>query len=124
VERQRGLANAEISLAQAQSWEEFNSGALFNQRSTEMQNQVPSIQLGRSIRHPAAGSNTPLRIALDENELATRWGLSVKTLRRWRQESLGPVFCKLGARVTYLISEVEAFERRVSRYSTSARAYQ
>ena len=37
------------------------------------------------------------RIALDENELAIRWGLSVKTLRRWRQEQLGPVFCKLGA---------------------------
>jgi hypothetical protein len=63
-------------------------------------------------------------IALTENELATRWGLSVKTLRRWRQEQLGPIFCKLGARVTYLISEIEAFERRVSRHSTSARAYQ
>lgn len=62
-------------------------------------------------------------LALDEVELATRWGLSVKTLRRWRQEHLGPVFCKLGARVTYLISEVEAFERKVSRHSTSARAY-
>ena len=86
-----------------------------------MQNQVPSVESGRphrrNIRDGAA------RIALDENELATRWGLSVKTLRRWRQESLGPVFCKLGARVTYLISEVESFERRVSRHSTSARAY-
>ena len=30
----------------------------------------------------------------------------------------------LGARVTYLISEIEAFERRVSRHSTFARAYQ
>lgn len=66
----------------------------------------------------------PLRIALNEFELASRWSLSVKTLRRWRQEQLGPVFCKLGARVTYLISEIEDFERRVSRYSTYARAYQ
>jgi len=64
------------------------------------------------------------RLALDEYELAARWGISVKTLRRWRQQQLGPIFCKLGARVTYLISEVEAFERRVSRNSTSARAYQ
>lgn len=64
------------------------------------------------------------RLALDEYELAARWGLSVKTLRRWRQQQLGPIFCKLGARVTYLIHEVEAFERRVSRNSTSARAYQ
>ena len=86
-----------------------------------MQNQTPSVQSGRNaIRQLQGGA---VRIALDEHELATRWGLSVKTLRRWRQEQLGPVFCKLGARVTYLISEIEAFERRVSRYSTSARAY-
>ncbi len=87
-----------------------------------MQNQVPSIQSGRSPHRPNPGGAQ--RIALDENELAVRWGLSVKTLRRWRQEQLGPIFCKLGARVTYLISEVEAFERRVSRHSTFARAYQ
>ena len=86
-----------------------------------MQNQAPSVQSGRFPNRSNRDGAT--RIAIDENELATRWGLSVKTLRRWRQESLGPVFCKLGARVTYLISEVEAFERRVSRYSTSARAY-
>ena len=87
-----------------------------------MQNQVPSVESGRPHRRNIRDGAT--RIAIDENELATRWGLSVKTLRRWRQESLGPVFCKLGARGTYLISEVEAFERRVSRYSTFARAYQ
>ena len=87
-----------------------------------MQNQVPSVQSGRNTSRPRQDGAT--RIALDENGLAARWGLSVKTLRRWRQEQLGPVFCKLGARVTYLISEVEAFERRVSRYSTFARAYQ
>ena len=87
-----------------------------------MQNQVPSVQSGRNTSRLRQDGAT--RIALDENELAVRWGLSVKTLRRWRQEQLGPVFCKLGARVTYLISEVEAFERRVSRYSTFARAYQ
>ena len=87
-----------------------------------MQNHAPSVQSGRNAPRPRPDGVT--RIALDENELATRWGLSVKTLRRWRQEQLGPVFCKLGARVTYLISEIEAFERRVSRYSTFARAYQ
>ena len=86
-----------------------------------MKNQAPPLQPGRNLSSPAAGITT--RIAIDENELAVRWGLSVKTLRRWRQESLGPVFCKLGARVTYLIYEVEAFERRVSRHSTSTRAY-
>lgn len=85
-----------------------------------MQAQISRNQSGRTA--PSLDRQA-LRIALDENELATRWGLSVKTLRRWRQEQLGPVFCKLGSRVTYLIPEVEAFERRVSRHSTSARAY-
>lgn len=87
-----------------------------------MQAQLSRKQSDRAAR--SVHRADAMRIALDENELAARWGLSVKTLRRWRQEQLGPVFCKLGARVTYLISEVEAFERRVSRHSTSARAYQ
>lgn len=82
-----------------------------------MQESFSPVQAGapsRRIRRQGVA------LALGEYELAARWGLSVKTLRRWRQESLGPVFCKLGARVTYLISEVEAFEQRVARYSTSA----
>lgn len=85
-----------------------------------MQKAKRSIQNRQTL---PSTPRSPSRIAINEHELAVRWGLSVKTLRRWRQEQLGPVFCKLGARVTYLISEVEAFERRVSRYSTSARAY-
>ncbi len=87
-----------------------------------MQNQVPSVQSGRKLSRLLPDGAT--RIALDENELAIRWGLSVKTLRRWRQEQLGPIYCKLGRRFTYLLHEIEAFERRVSRYSTFARAYQ
>ena len=87
-----------------------------------MQTQVPAIQTGRNSIRPNRGDITC--IALDENELAIRWGLSVKTLRRWRQEQLGPIYCKLGRRVTYLLHEIEAFERRVSRYSSFTRAYQ
>ena len=87
-----------------------------------MPHLAPSVQSAAGAC--TAASPSPAALALNEHELAARWGLSVKTLRRWRQEQLGPVFCKLGARVTYLISDVEAFERRVSRYSTFARAYQ
>ena len=87
-----------------------------------MQTQVPATQTGRNPLRPNRGDITC--IALDENELAIRWGLSVKTLRRWRQEQLGPIYCKLGRRVTYLLHEIEAFERRVSRYSSFTRAYQ
>lgn len=87
-----------------------------------MQTQVPTTQTGQESFRPNSGG--AVRIALDENELSIRWGLSVKTLRRWRQEQLGPIYCKLGRRVTYLLHEVEAFERRVSRHSSFARAYQ
>ena len=85
---------------------------------------ITSPQRGRRQQRslPNAGS-TAQRAALNEYELAARWGLSVKTLRRWRQEQLGCVFTKMGARVIYLLPEIEAYERRVSRYSTSARAY-
>lgn len=84
-----------------------------------MQTQTPSVQPGRILQKPCQGDVT--RIALDESELAARWRLSVKTLRRWRQEHLGPAFCKLGARVIYLLSEIEAYERRCSRYTVGAR---
>ena len=60
------------------------------------------------------------KAALNEHELAARWGISVKTLRRWRQQQLGPVFCKLGARVVYLLAEIEAYERRTARYGSGA----
>jgi len=87
-----------------------------------VKNHVSNVQPGRKVTRPFP--NVATRIAIDENELSQRWGLSVKTLRRWRQEKLGPIFCKMGARVTYLISEIEAYERRVSRHSTFSSAYQ
>ena len=87
-----------------------------------MKNLVSNVQPGRKVTRPFL--NVAIRIAIDENELSQRWGLSVKTLRRWRQEKLGPIFCKMGARVTYLIAEVEAYERRVSRHSTFTSVYQ
>ena len=52
-----------------------------------MRNQALSVQAGRS--HSRYQPNNTPRLALDENELAIRWGLSVKTLRRWRQEPWG-----------------------------------
>ncbi len=89
-----------------------------------MGNPTTLVTQGRPSHPSGPGGPNQTRIALDEFELACRWGLSVKTLRRWRQEQLGPIYCKLGRRVTYLLHEIEAFERRVSRYSSFARAYQ
>jgi len=87
-----------------------------------VKNHVSNVQPGRKVTRPFP--NVATRIAIDEHELSQRWGLSVKTLRRWRQEKLGPIFCKMDARVTYLISEIETYERRVSRHSTFTSVYQ
>ncbi len=87
-----------------------------------MPERIPLPHGGRQRR--AATERGHPRLALDEGELAARWGIAVKTLRRWRQEHVGPTFLKLGSRVTYLVAEVEAYERRVSRFGTFAGANQ
>ncbi len=88
-----------------------------------MQKQSHSLQDSRDRGSASRRRDVAEKLALDEYELASRWGMSVRTVRRWRQEQLGCPFLKLGARVIYPIAEIEAFERRVSRHSTSARAY-
>ena len=50
------------------------------------------------------------KITLNENELANRWGISPKTLQRWRCEGRGPKYFKLSKRVSYPVDEIMAFE--------------
>ena len=59
---------------------------------------------------------------LQERELAERWGIAVTTIQKWRQNSTGPTFLKLSARVVYPIEAVEEFERNNLRKSTSEKA--
>jgi len=47
---------------------------------------------------------------LDQNDLAARWNLSPRTLEQWRWRGVGPRYLKLGGRVIYRLSDVEAFE--------------
>ena len=63
------------------------------------------------------------RHVLNELELAMRWGLSVKTLQRWRSEGRGPRYLKLFKRVTYPIESVLDFERRSLHDTTSQRTH-
>lgn len=62
------------------------------------------------------------RRVLNENELAQRWGLSPKTLQRWRSEGRGPRYLKLSKRVSYPLESVIEFERGALHDSTSERA--
>lgn len=49
---------------------------------------------------------------LHQHELAERWRISPRTLERWRWRKTGPSYIKLGGRVVYAVSDVEAYERR------------
>lgn len=50
------------------------------------------------------------KIAINEIELAQRWGISPKTLQRWRTEGRGPRYFKLSKRVCYPFDQILAFE--------------
>jgi predicted DNA-binding transcriptional regulator AlpA len=84
----------------------------------------PSPSEGRRGRRPSNGS-LPMNITLPPTELlsprqlAARWGLSEKTLERWRMLGTGPAFLKLGSRVLYSSAEVEAHERERTRRCTA-----
>ena len=71
-----------------------------------------------AINGPSPGD----RRVLNENELAQRWGLSPKTLQRWRSEGRGPRYLKLSKRVSYPLESVIEFERGALHDSTSERA--
>jgi len=56
---------------------------------------------------------------INQEELAQRWGISPRTLERWRWLGEGLRFLKLGGRVVYRMEDVEAFEAESLRSSTS-----
>lgn len=79
---------------------------------------------------PARGASHPLnviapeiplpdKVVLTEADLASRWGMSPKTLQRWRTEGRGPHYLKLGKRVSYPLKAVIAFEIGAQHISTS-----
>ena len=64
----------------------------------------------------------PEKMTMNETELSYRWGLSPKTLQRWRCEGRGPKYWKLSKRVVYPIDEVIYFENNALYESTSDKA--
>jgi Helix-turn-helix domain len=47
---------------------------------------------------------------INQVELSRRWGLSPRTLERWRWLKQGPAYLKVGGAIRYRIEDVEAFE--------------
>ena len=55
---------------------------------------------------------------LNQIDLARRWRISPRTLERWRWLGQGPQFLKVGGRVIYRLSDIEAYEAEQLRSST------
>ncbi|MFO2168886.1 hypothetical protein QOU18_16135 [Pseudomonas aeruginosa] len=75
-------------------------------------------------RPPPKSSELSERRFLNEIELASRWGMSPKTLTRWRGMGRGPVFNKFSKKVAYPLdgeNGVLDFEKRHVYASTSER---
>lgn len=52
---------------------------------------------------------------LNQVQVARRWGISERTLERWRWLRQGPPFLKLGGHVAYRLSDIEGFEEAQAR---------
>ena len=82
---------------------------------------TPASSITRS-QHDAINSLSPGdRRVLNENELAQRWGISPKTLQRWRSEGRGPRYLKLSKRVSYPLEAILDFEYSALHESTAER---
>ena len=83
---------------------------------------TPALSTLKPLSVMAPEPCMPPRQVLSEADLASRWGMSPKTLQRWRMEGRGPHYLKLGKRVNYPLNAVIAFENCVQHVSTSQRA--
>ena len=55
----------------------------------------------------------------DQLQLAERWGLSHKTLERWRTNGTGPKYIRLPGKVIYRLCDIEAYENECLVSSTA-----
>jgi predicted DNA-binding transcriptional regulator AlpA len=85
-----------------------------------LQTTIPAHGAQALAIAPASPAPSERRV-LSETELAQRWGISPKTLQRWRTEGRGPKYLKLSKRVTYPLESITEYERRALHISTSER---
>lgn len=61
------------------------------------------------------------QIFFTPDDLVQRWHISPRTLERSRWLGSGPPFIKVGAKVLYRITDIEAFESEGARTKSSER---
>ena len=52
----------------------------------------------------------PMYSHLNQKQLAEYWGISERTLERWRSIGWGPRFIKIGVRVVYRMEDILEYE--------------
>jgi hypothetical protein len=57
---------------------------------------------------------------LNQIDLARRWRISERTLERWRWLDQGPDYVKIGGKVVYRVTDIEAYEAAQMRRTVSA----
>jgi hypothetical protein len=85
--------------------------------ATEADQSCPMLRASCSDARDAATPSFPPSAPITEQfigqrELACRWGISPRTLERWRRLGQGPNFLKLRTRVVYDLRHVRAFEAK------------
>lgn len=63
----------------------------------------------KQVQHPS-----PI-YHLGQIDLSRRWGISVRTLEKWRTRQVGPAYIKIGGRVRYRLEDILAYEAAQSR---------
>jgi hypothetical protein len=74
--------------------------------------------MARNPEQPAS-AGAPAEGLVNEHEAARRLGMKVSTLRRWRWQGIGPIFCRIGAAVRYDPRDLNTFIEASRRCSTS-----
>lgn len=70
-----------------------------------------SVGWNRVVLHwqPYADGEVVMEELWSDKQLAAYFGMSDETLRHWRYEGRGPRYLKVGKRVRYRVSDVEAW---------------
>jgi len=60
---------------------------------------------------------------MNQQQLAEYWGISTRTLERWRSIGWGPKFIKIGGRVLYRVEDILEYEAQHLADSTKSRVH-